>query len=55
MAEKVKKTALELKTKISKSVGENEERRIRFVASSMNVFSKRSPARVSFILQIILL
>lgn len=36
MAEKVKKTALELKTEISKSVGENEERRIRFVASSVN-------------------
>ena len=36
MAEKVKKTALELKTEISKSVGENEERKIRFVASSVN-------------------
>ncbi len=36
MAEKVKKTALELKTEISKSAGENEERRIRFVASSVN-------------------
>ena len=36
MAEKVKKTALELKTEISKSVEVNEERRIRFVASSVN-------------------
>ena len=36
MSEKVKKTALELKTEISKSVGENEERKIRFVASSVN-------------------
>ena len=38
MAEKVKKTALELKTEISKSVGENEERKIRFVASSVNEY-----------------
>ena len=36
MAEKVKKTALELKTEISKSVEVNEERRLRFVASSVH-------------------
>lgn len=36
MAEKVKKTALELKTEIRKTTEENGERRIRFVATSVN-------------------
>ena len=36
MAEKVKKTALELKTEIRKTVEENGKWRIRFVTTSVN-------------------